>query len=587
MKYLKRNLFSGNLFSKVLFFSFYCFFSIMELSAQRAVQEPIWRQALGGAVLGAPAVQAEIVTMVCEGGTLKTYSRFGNPLWSYFARGRLSPFVSQSPEGTSYISRTNGIFMAVNRSGRELWRTNLKDPIIAPAIVGWDGRIFVSTENKIICYTASGSLLWSRTLTEKPIIGPLADKRGGIFMAFGSGELLDIDAFGRYFQRRLREAPMAVAALDLGYSEPYTLAGWEGALIREGGQGYFIVYPDGETVLIREDGGTSSFPALDLSASIRRAASRGDTAAFVLANGQLVLVNGSESRVTRTMENHVSGSEIELIYDERGVYVLGRNGASGFAEDGQQIWNIAFQETAALPAFSDDGILYTGSKDWILNAYRTEERVRTKRYFIFGPAPEGNYGTGNPPPSALSNDFLFYDDDTIQEHLKLISHTVQNGRVGGQELEYAAYLMEIIQSTGDIPGRPINTHPLVQITRRAEALRLLGAIGSRETIPFLTRIFSADRDPLIRAAAAEAIGRIGVDPEGTALRAFTVSVSPRGGVNRDDRTLTSVAAATGALCRFSGPPLSETGVRLLTLIAGANDMPQAQRTARKELGTLK
>jgi outer membrane protein assembly factor BamB len=187
----------------------------------------------------------------------------------------------------------------------------------------------------------------------------------------------------------------------------------------------------------------------------------------------------------------------------------------------------------------------------------------------------------------LVNDFFFYDDDIIQEQLRLISRSVQNGRVGSQEIEYTAYLMEIIQSTGDIPGRQINTHPLVHITRRVEALRLLGAIGSRETIPFLTRIFSTDKDPLIQAAAAEAIGRIGMDPEGIALRAFTASISPPGGVNRDDRTLTAVAAATGSLCRFSGPPLSETGVRLLTLIAGAYDVSQAQRTARRELETLK
>jgi hypothetical protein len=105
-----------NVKKNLFLFLFYLLF-IMEISAQYITREPIWRQALGGAVMGAPSVQAETVATVCEGGTLKTYSRFGNPLWSYFARGRLSPYVSQSPEGTSYICRTNGIFIAVNRSG--------------------------------------------------------------------------------------------------------------------------------------------------------------------------------------------------------------------------------------------------------------------------------------------------------------------------------------------------------------------------------------------------------------------------------------------------------------------------------------
>jgi outer membrane protein assembly factor BamB len=308
----------------------------------------------------------------------------------------------------------------------------------------------------------------------------------------------------------------------------------------------------------------------------------------------LVLIKAADNRVIRTIESQITNrgtagnsSETALVFDERGIYALTRDGASGFAEDGRQLWTVSFQEAAALPAFSDDGVLYAGTKDWILNAYRVEDRVRTRRYFIFGPAPEGSYGTGNPPPSPWANDIFRYDDDVIQDQLRLITRSVKNGRVGGQELEYAAYLMEIIQSTGDVPGKEINTHPLVQLGLRIEALGLLASIGSRETIAFLVKIFNTDKDPIIRAAAAEAIGRIGVDPEGAALRAFTAQLSPQGGVNRDDRVLGAVAAAAGSLCRFSGPPLSETGVRLLTLISGASDVPNAQRTARRELDTLK
>jgi outer membrane protein assembly factor BamB len=596
---------SGRWILKKALFSFLCgFLFTAEIPAQRIVREPIWRQALGGAVLGPPSVQAETVTVVCEGHALKVYSRFGNLLWSHFVRGQLTPYVSQSPEGISYICRINGLFLAINRSGRELWRVDLKAPVIAPALIGWDGRVFVTTEKKIVCYTAAGSLLWTYTLKEKPVLGPLPDKRGGVFMAFNSGELLSLDAFGRYFRRPLREAPAALVVLDLSYSEGYVLAGRDESgpvsTIREGGQGYFVVYPGGETVLVREDGGISSFPALNggLPARIRAGASRGDRAAFVLANGDLLLVEGPKGRVIWTVKSHISqntgtapgteaGDNTALIFDERGIYVLTRDGASGFAEDGRQLWTVGFQEAAALPALSDDGILYAGSKDWILSAYRAEERVRTRRYFIFGPAPEGSYGTGNPPPSPWADDLFRYEDDTIQKRLRLITKAVRNGQVGGQELAYTAYLMELIQSTGDTPGKELNTHPLVQISRRLEALHLLGSIGSRESIPFLARIFSVDQEPLIQAAAAEAIGRIGVDPEGIALGAFAAQISPQGGVNRDDRTLAAIAAAAGALCRFSGPPLSETGVRLLTLIAGGNDIPRARHAARQELDTLK
>jgi outer membrane protein assembly factor BamB len=126
-----------------------------ETAAEAVSTTPIWRQALGGAVIGLPSVQAGSVTVVCDGGNLRTYSAQGTFLWDFFAQGRLSPFVSRSPEGTSYICRTNGILMAVNRSGRELWRINLGEPITAAILIGWDGRIFVPCSARIRCFTAS------------------------------------------------------------------------------------------------------------------------------------------------------------------------------------------------------------------------------------------------------------------------------------------------------------------------------------------------------------------------------------------------------------------------------------------------
>jgi outer membrane protein assembly factor BamB len=106
----------------------------------------IRRQALGGFVLGNPVAQAESVVAVTDGGNLKSFSSQGTPLWDYYARGRLTPFVSRSREGTSYICRTNGLFIAVNRTGRELWRLDLKSPIVCPVLIGWDGRLFIFTD---------------------------------------------------------------------------------------------------------------------------------------------------------------------------------------------------------------------------------------------------------------------------------------------------------------------------------------------------------------------------------------------------------------------------------------------------------
>ena len=122
--------------------------------------DPLWRQALGGEVTGLPTVQAQSAVVVLDGGNIKAYSTAGTPLWNYSARGRISPFVTRSLEGTSYISRNTGALIAVNRAGRELWRRSPGGPLSGPVISGWDGRLFVPTGNRLTCYTASGNLLW-------------------------------------------------------------------------------------------------------------------------------------------------------------------------------------------------------------------------------------------------------------------------------------------------------------------------------------------------------------------------------------------------------------------------------------------
>jgi outer membrane protein assembly factor BamB len=122
-----------------------------------------------------------------------------------------------------------------------------------------------------------------------------------------------------------------------------------------------------------------------------------------------------------------------------------------------------------------------------------------------------------------------------------------------------------------------DTHPPVQVKQRTEAVRLLGFIGSRETIPFLSNVYVGDPDPTVKAAAAEAIGRIGVDPDGIALKAFAQSAMATA---RDEQVLIAAASAIGSLCRFSGPPLSESGVRLLGLL-GRDFMPAPVRAQVK------
>ncbi|MDR1836577.1 MAG: PQQ-binding-like beta-propeller repeat protein [Treponema sp.] len=528
--------------------------------------ESFWRQALGGAVLSLPSVQAQSAVVALDGGNIRAYSTDGHPLWNYSARGRISPFVTRSREGTSYLSRTNGALIAVNRAGRELWRRTLDDPLAARVVVGWDGRLFAPAGNKIYCLTASGSLLWTKTFNSPFSLAPVLDRGGGIIFALENNEAYRIDPYGNALIWPLSKKPAALLSLEQ--------------------QEVMAIYVDGAMEILGEaeewyvsaQSVVQSLSVLPrLPAGSIAAAGRGNNVAALLSDGRVALVSMDERRILWSVDSHVAefsrnggrpDTEAEMIYDERGIYVLSKDGATCFSHDGRRLWFTFLQNAAAIPAFGDDGVLYLGGRDWILYAYKIEDRAVTNN--PYGPDSEGSYGTGVPQPLWTPNiPFFEYE---VRNKLEQITSAVNSGRVGGNEPEWTTFLLTVSA------GRD-------QIQFRLSALYLLGRIGSRETIPWLINIFRRDNEPLVKVAAAAAVGAIGVDPDGAAIQAFQYSIIQPGGT-RDEQILTAIASATGALCRFSGPPLSETGVRILNLLSSSSQPPAVRRQAGIELASL-
>ncbi|MDR2159633.1 MAG: PQQ-like beta-propeller repeat protein, partial [Treponema sp.] len=296
-----------------------------EENAQIAA-EPLWRQALGGSVIGLPAVQVQSVVVALDSGNIKAYSSGGRPLWTYNAGGRIGPHVSRSREGTCYLSRTSGVFIAVNRAGRELWRRSPGAPLSGPAVPGWDGRIFVPTGKRLSCYTNSGNLLWRREFDSPMALQPRLGRKGGLLTVLENGELLFIDPFGGIAGYRLSAVPRTV--------------------IPAGGPGEdraLVLYPSGAVELIdpespgRRPSVLPRLPAPPLSAE-----GRGNQAAVLMEDGGVILLSGEDGSFLWTGKSHIggAGAETAMICDERGVYVLSRSGAAGFTAGGRRLWFI-------------------------------------------------------------------------------------------------------------------------------------------------------------------------------------------------------------------------------------------------------
>jgi outer membrane protein assembly factor BamB len=551
----------------LLFFAAIPVFSQNDTREQGFItMDPFWRQALEGAVLSLPSVQAQSAVVALDGGNIRAYSTAGKPLWNYSARSRISPYVTRSREGTSYFSRTNGTLIAVNRAGRELWRRDLGEALCAGVVSGWDGRLFVPVDKKIFCFTASGNLLWTKALEAPFSIMPKLDRGGGIIFALNNNEVYRIDPFGNAYIWTLSNPPFI--------------------LIPAAQMQIIVLYRDGtiEAVKPYEDRNFSeqeeakSLMILKLPSNPLAASGRGGNIAVTMNDGRIAFVSIDEKKIIWLGDSHIreiinSGgkpeTEVEMLFDERGIYVLNKNGATCFSGDGKRLWFTNLHNAAAVPAFGNDGVLYSGGKDWILYTYKIEDRVLPEKNALYGPVPEGSYGMGR--PQVFYTHDIPVDENKRKIKLEQIAEAIDSGRVGANEPAWTSFLLTISAEKE-------------YIQQRIDAFNLLGRIGSQETIPWLINIFRGEREPLIRAAAVKAIGDIGVDPQGTAVQTFLRSITY--GNIRDDHTLIALAQATGALCRFSGPPLSETGIKILTLLIVSNQSPSARRQANRELASL-
>ncbi|MCL2190874.1 MAG: PQQ-binding-like beta-propeller repeat protein [Treponema sp.] len=533
------------------------------VDAERA-QEYLWRQALGGAVIGQPVVQARSLALITDGGSLRAYSLAGRPLWNFSARGRLGSFLTRSREGASYVARVGGTLIAVSGSGRELWRADLGGDLFAPVVLGWDGRVFAPTERGVSCFTASGTLLWRRDFDHRISAGPWLDCAGGILLSLENGEVLRIGPFGEIAGWRLPSAPSFLVSVEPAPGVSAVLS----------------LHDTGDVRSIDPSTPNADPSGLPRLPSAPVAVAGGDSGvAVVLSNGQTLMLSAG-GEVLWTADSHVRAGRpggVAVIYDERGVYVLSPDGATGFAGDGRRLWTTTLRNVSGLPAFGDNGVLYSGGTNWILYAWRLEDRILPQRRN----PPGGSYGTGDPPPSFFSTTPMRFNGNMVSRELDTIQRGIHAGRVGGNELEWIAFLKET--AGGDVrPGGDARLR--IEVSHRIRALQLLSRIGSSQNVPWLAELFRREQNPAVMSAAANAIGGIGLDPGGVALGEFAAAVNSGG---LDERVLVSVAAATGAVCRGSGGALYDAGVRLLVTLGSPGQPLAVQRQARLELESLR
>ncbi|MDR1148628.1 MAG: PQQ-binding-like beta-propeller repeat protein [Spirochaetaceae bacterium] len=526
--------------------------------------ELVWRQVLGGAAITKPAAQLDSVVIVCEGGLVKAFGKAGGLLWEYKAGGRLQPFISRSASGASYICRTNGLFLAINRSGRLLWQVNLKEGLAAPPLTGWDDRVFIFLSKRLLCFTASGTRLWQLELESPLVLPPVPDKSGGFAAVLENKSFIRVNAFGQLYAVQLDDIPRTLLPLP-----PET----------DGRPPQAALYSNGVLEFIREDGAgnprrfLTRFPSPPITA-----AERDGLLAALLTNGDLTLFSPEHGILwsVRTALSAAGNQNVEINWDEEEIYVLSQNGGEGYNLNGRRLWNMRLLGSAAMPVIYD-GILYSSGKDWIFYAYRVEGKEKpsaAQGLESYNLKTGGDYGLGKAPSYLEAQNLP--RSGALTDILDKIETCVRHGNIGVMEPLYTKILLAAAGGAG-LGAENIN--------QRLKAISLLGRAGSREIIPFLTGLFRRDKNIQVKSAAAQAIGAIGVDPDGRALAAFAEFIAAPHTYSHE-RLLSNLAVSIGSLCRFSGPPLSRLGIPLLISLTDHRQPKSARQRAGQELSLL-
>jgi outer membrane protein assembly factor BamB len=520
----------------------------------------LWRQPLGGIALRTPLSQSQSVVVLCDGGKVKAFSSSGKELWEYKSTGKLTPYIARSNMATTYICKTNGEFTALNRSGRVLWNIYLKETITSNPLIGWDGRIFIFLEKSVRCYTETGHLLWNKKIQNRIIQEPLLDSEGGFLTILEDKTILQASAFGKFIEHKLTIMPFKILPVSPAKNSSFMRV--------------LVLYPQGALELYEnsENKLTTIGVAKPLDASPVSANASGEFAAIQLDNGKLVFWSGEKKDVLWTAASTVGGkTNIQLDSDGR-IYVMSLTGAACFSHNGEELWKMQIGGSSEPPVYSSEGMLYSSGKDWLLYAYRIETRNQVNTTINLPSL--GNYGLGSQPSKKEMSELKIIFDLNFDGMLKKTSNSIDAGNLGESE----PFIMGVL--IGIASGEE------AEQMQRLKAIRLIGRIGSREQIPWLLSLFIKTNEPIIQAEIATALGEIGVDPDGKVLDTFSFVIGENFMI-RNDTLLGSIAVAIGSLCRFSGPPVSEHGIELLSRIVQNSTSSAVSKIGRDEIESLR
>lgn len=522
----------------------------LRAGAQAAGEDILaFRFTLAGAAVAGPVAAAGRIWIVSENKTLYILDDGGKAVGRRPWKDGIPSWIVPDAFGRALLPAAEGSLILVNRAGLEVFRVQPGGAVPRPPVFGSDGRFFAATETRLAAYSANGRALWSKAQPSSIVLGPFmrfpSSGSARISVALRDGTVREFDEYGSQLASiEGSEPPTAWAAL---------------------GEGLLLLYRNGSAVLLGGQGQELFHSRLGAEP---RDADSDASAAWILLSGGAVVRIETDGTVGRRIETGVSDARAIRVFPER-VLILGPRGAASLAKDGAVYRDLALRHAPRMPAATASGLILSAGEDWILYAYRFERPLGPR------PVPDIGYQSFD-SARKLADQEIFWNpelmrEDGLMRELRRIENSVGSASIGTGEREAVEFCSAVALGYGTreasvygglapLGPRPENPLP------RALACDILGAVGSPRAVPVLTEVYLRDPDSAVRASAAEALGSIGLEPSGEALRAFQWAADRE--FFLDERGALSTIGAVEGIYRALGELSDPGGLRAVMKLAG-------------------
>lgn len=548
-----------------------CLFLVVlspSLRSQTPVPEPdilAFRFTMAGGAVAGPEAVAGRVWVISEDRTLYILDDSGKAVGRRPWKEDVPAWLVPDAFGRVLLPTQDGSLLLVNRAGMEVYRVRPGGRTELPAAFGADGRFFVAADARLLAYSAGGRRLWSVDLPSRAALGPRVRFLSGggtrVAVALPDGSVREYDEYG-------------LACVE-------TESGQGVAVLSHLGDDLLILGRDGSASI--RDGEGVERSRVRMGSAALAAQGDGDRAWILFPRG-LVARLSADGKLGPTIDAGVPDARDLKVFPSR-VLVLGPRGVASLSKEGQVFRDLALRNAPRLPAATASGLVVSAGEDWILYAYRFERNLGDPPRPLLG-APDFQAIRARADEEAFWNPD-FRGDDGILKELRRIEKSSESASIGTDEADALGFCCAVALGYGvrepsvyggaAPPGpRPSSALP------RATACDILGALGSPRAVPALTEVYLRDPDPFVRASAAWALGAIGLDPTGQALRAF------QGAADRefflDERGALATLDAVEGIYRGMGELSDASGVRAVLRLAAK---PYGGAVRRRALAVLR